>query len=114
MDEVSATIIKTALDGLAMRQAYIAQNVANASSESYLPVKVEFEDRLAAAAENGLSAIKSVKPEIIEGAPNSQTADLRLDLEIAAAAQTAMRYGALVDLMGRQMSMTMSVVRGGQ
>jgi flagellar basal-body rod protein FlgB len=114
MDEISATIIKTALDGLATRQAYAAQNVANASSPNYVPVEVRFEEELAAAASQGMEVIRSVKPEISKRSDSVLSSELRLDLELATAAQTAMRYGALVDVMGRQMSLTMSVIRGGQ
>jgi len=39
---------------------------------------------------------------------------MRLDLELAAAAQTASRYRALVDLMGRQMALHRAVVSGGR
>lgn len=110
MDALSATIIKSALDGLAMRQAYTAQNVANASSPDFAPYSVDFEGRLMAASKEGMAAIEAVNPEVSRGAVGA----LRLDLELATAAQTAMRFGALVDVMGRQMSLTMSVIREGR
>lgn len=110
MDALSATIIRSALDGLAMRQAYVAQNVANASSPDFAPFKVDFEEKLASASSQGMAAIRDVKPEVSRGPAGA----LRLDLELATAAQTAMRFGALVDVMGRQMSLTMSVIREGR
>jgi flagellar basal-body rod protein FlgB len=38
---------------------------------------------------------------------------MRLDLEVATASQTAMRYAALLDILGREMAINRAVVRGG-
>ncbi|MCQ4384173.1 hypothetical protein, partial [Clostridioides difficile] len=49
IDLVTAVAAKT-LDGLFARQRAISQNVVNANSEGYTPVRVSFEDSLRAAA----------------------------------------------------------------
>jgi flagellar basal-body rod protein FlgB len=98
-----------ALDGLALRQGAIAENIANASTPAYRPVGVRFETALQAAAHKGLAAIADVrpKPETL-GAADS----LRLDLEVADAAQTAQRYGALADILNRQLQLDSLAITG--
>ena len=109
MDEISAVMIRKSLDGLMQRYTYTAQNIANANSEGYRPVRVSFEESLRAAAAEGPDAIRQVEVEIRYGAADS----LRMDLELARASQTAMRSGALIEMLNRQMSLHRSVVTGG-
>lgn len=113
MDEISAAVVKKALDGLSMRYAFIAQNIANSNSPSYAPVKVKFEEALRAAAARGTDAVQQVKPETLRERDPVGSTDLRIDLELADASQTAMRYRAMLELLGRQMAMHRSVVSGG-
>jgi len=40
--------------------------------------------------------------------------EMRLDLEIATASQTAMRYGALLSVLDRQMAITRAAIAGGR
>jgi flagellar basal-body rod protein FlgB len=112
MDPISAALIDKALEGLNQRYLFIAQNIANANTPDYRPVRVEFEGALRAAAGRGVSAIDAVEPRVVTEAEDA--GPMRLDLELAAAAQTASRYRALVDLMGRQMALHRSVVSGGR
>lgn len=109
MDPVSSALIFKALDGLSLRAAYTAQNIANANSPGYRSVHVAFEDNLRAAAARGHDAIvDSAPPTLIEDGDG--VGEMRLDLELATASQTAMRYRALIDILGRQMSLARAVV----
>jgi flagellar basal-body rod protein FlgB len=112
MDPVSAALIDKALEGLNQRYLFIAQNIANANTPSYRPARVEFESALRAAAQRGVSAIDAVEPRVVF--EPEESGPMRLDLELATAAQTAARYRALVDLLGRQMALHRSVVTGGR
>jgi flagellar basal-body rod protein FlgB len=100
MDRISTELIGAALDGLAMRQLYTAQNIANANSPGYQPVRVTFEDALRSASGPG-GNIAGVKPSLSSAAGG----EMRLDMEMATAAQTAMRYGGLIDILSRQMAL---------
>jgi flagellar basal-body rod protein FlgB len=114
MDNISTALVVKALDGLTLRYQATAQNIANANSPGYRPVRVRFEDSLRSAAAHGLQAIAHVKPEV-ELAPAPRIAsEMRMDLEIANASQTAMRYGALITLLGREMALARTVVSGGR
>jgi flagellar basal-body rod protein FlgB len=113
VDEVSAALITRALEGLNQRYLFTAQNIANANTADYRPVRVSFEESLRAAASQGADAVSAVEPhvyteEIAEGAE-----PMRLDLEIATASQTAMRYRALVDILGRQMALQRALLATG-
>lgn len=102
IDPLTHAIVKKALDGLMMRQTYIAQNIANASTDGYRPVTVSFEDALSAAADRGIHAVDALQPRGVE-APEGTP--VRLDLELAEASQTALRYSGLIEIMGRQFAL---------
>jgi flagellar basal-body rod protein FlgB len=115
MDEISALLMTKALDGLAMRATAVSQNIANANSPAYRPLRVRFEDRLREAAAKGPEAIRAAQPEYISALPETGGGStLRLDLEMATASQTALRYAALIDILNRQVQVTRLAVRGGQ
>lgn len=111
MDRISAALLTKALDGLALRGQAIAENIANASTPAYRPVRVSFERALQAAAGRGVAAIDQVQPRLqteLAGGGDG----LRLDLEIAGAAQTAQRYGAIADILNRQLQLDSLAITG--
>lgn len=114
MDPVTSILIAKALDGLHARQKVTAENIANAGTPDYRPLAVSFEDNLKTAADKGAAAIAAVEPRTHLAPAAAIAGELRLDLEIATAAQTSMRYGALIDLLGRQMALHRAVVAGGR
>lgn len=114
MDSVSAILIGKALDGLAMRSLATAQNVANAGSSGFRPLRVTFEDALRSAARRGPGAAAGVTPRLQQLGSSISDREMRLDLELATASETALRYAALIDLLGRQMQISRTVIRGGQ
>ena len=112
MDALSAVLINKALDGLSMRHMATAQNIANANSPGYRPVRVSFEEQLRSAAMQGEAAVRNVRAAgTTETGPGGE---LRLDLELATASETAMRYAALIDLLSRQMQISRTIIKGGQ
>lgn len=114
MDALSAVLITKALDGLAMRASAISQNIANANTPSYSPIQVSFEQNLRNAAPLGADAVRDVQPEFIRVPGSVVDASLRLDLEMASASETSLRYSALVDVISRQMQISRLAVTGGQ
>jgi flagellar basal-body rod protein FlgB len=107
-------LINKALDGLLARQAATAENIANANSPRYRPVRVSFEDALRTASRQGPDAVRTVTPRLEADPAGPLRGGMRIDLELATAAETANRYAALIDLLGRQMQITRTVIRGGQ
>lgn len=110
MDEISAAILKKSLDGLSTRYAFTAQNVANVNSPDYQPVRVSFEEALRVAAGQGADAVARVSPLTHVVAPGVESEAVRLDLELADASQTALRYRALLDVLGREMALHRAVI----
>jgi flagellar basal-body rod protein FlgB len=112
MDPISAHIIIKALDGLAMRANVTAENIANAGTPGYRPLRLTFEDALAAAATEGNAAIDAVEPRIDRVPVGTEESELRLDTELATASATSLRYTALVDLLDRQLQLEALAVKG--
>lgn len=113
MDSISIALIGKALDGLHLRQSYLSQNIANANTEGYQAIRVSFEDTLRSSASGQVTDIMKISPEISMRPNTDVSGEMRLDMELAEASQTSMRYASLIEVLGRQMSMTRSVVTGG-
>lgn len=114
MDPITATLLMKSLDGLSMRAMANAQNIANAGTPGYRPVRVAFEDALKAAARQGPAALDAVQPALVPDATFQPGDALRLDLEMAAAASTAGRYAALVELLNRHAQISALAVTGSR
>ena len=108
MAEITSAIIVKALDGLAARQVATAENIANANSPGFRPLRVSFEEALAAA-RGSEARIRAVLPHI-GLAPAGET--VRVDLELATAQATTGRYGALTDLLNRQLQLEALAITG--
>lgn len=102
MDAISASLMIKALDGLSARALATAQNIANAGTPNYRPLRASFEDALREAAAKGPEAIGQVRPKIEHVQPSAVAPDMRLDLELATASSTALRYSALIEILNRQ------------
>jgi flagellar basal-body rod protein FlgB len=107
-------LIAKALDGLSQRYLAVAENIANANTPGYRPLQVSFEASLKAAAAQGDAAVGAVVPTIDRPTTTTVGDEMRLDLEVANAASTALRYQALLDVLGREMSLRQAVITGGQ
>jgi flagellar basal-body rod protein FlgB len=114
MDSQISAIISKALDGLSLRAQATAQNIANANSPNYQPVRVSFEEELKAAVSRGDEAVSSLQFRVGRAQPAEGTAGQRIDLELATASETSLRYSALIDVLSREFQLTRTMVRGGQ
>lgn len=103
MDAIAAAATLKALDGLTARSIATAENVANAGTPHYRPVRVTFESALADAVKHGPEAIRAVKPQLEQLSEVEGGSELRLDLELATASATTMRYAALIEVLNREM-----------
>lgn len=90
-DSVSISALSSALDGLAMRQRAIADNIANVNTPGYTAQRVAFEDALAAsiAKRDGHAApsvSRSLEPTRLDGN------NVNLDTETLSNIDTVLRY----------------------
>lgn len=111
MGEITSTLLIKALDGLSARQIATAENIANANSPGFRPLRVSFEAALAAAAGRGEGAVRAVEARTQSAA---LAEPVRVDLELATASATALRYSALTELLNRQMQIEAIAIEGGR
>lgn len=114
MDAITTAILIKSLDGLSLRATANSQNIANASTPGYRPVRVSFEKALADAAARGPEAIRSVQPALTPDLSFGPGDVLRVDLEMAEASSTAGRYGALIELLNRHAQIAALAVSGAR
>ncbi|ARR56344.1 hypothetical protein HY78_24240 [Rhizorhabdus wittichii DC-6] len=96
-----------------MRMAALAHNLANANTPRFQSVAVNFEESLRVAEAKGDEALKALRFSFTAGPVYEANDERRIDLLIADASQTAMRYSALVDMLGRRLALR-SIALGGQ
>lgn len=115
LNPITPALLLKALDGLSLRAEATAQNLANANSPGYQPLAVTFEDALQqAAARRDPAAIDAVQPRVGLALGDDGSSELRLDLEMATATQTATRYAALVELLNRRLQIEALAVSGSR
>ncbi|XBH22131.1 flagellar basal body protein [Jonesiaceae bacterium BS-20] len=90
-DSVSYVALNSALDGLALRQKAIANNIANINTPNYLAKRVRFEDELARQVARGngqvtAQRVVSLEPTRLDGN------NVNLDTETLSNIDTALRY----------------------
>ncbi len=104
-------ILLKALDGLAMRAVVTAQNIANSGTAGYRPLQVTFEDALQVAAGAERGAVRGLTPQV---SATTNGSPLRLDLELATSAATALRYSALIEVLDRQLQLQSLALSGSR
>lgn len=114
MSEISQLVTIKVMDALMQRQTAIAHNVANAGSRVYARKVVDFEGALRAAFAQGPEALRAFAPQMTSFGPVQSGGEIRLDLEMQSASANALRFAAVSDVLGRQMSLAFAAVRGGQ
>ena len=112
MEASSTTLILKVLDALSQRAVVTAENIANASTQNYRPLRVTFEDALRDAAREGDGAVAHMTPRVAPVPPSASEGQLRLDLEMASQSSTALRYSALIDVLTRQMQLASVAIEG--
>ncbi len=110
MDSLTSILVIKALDGLSARAVATAHNIANAQSPGFRPLRVTFEDALARAAAQGPEQARQVAPRQVEASRADE--EVRLDQEMADSAATALRYGALIEVLNRRMQISSLIVTG--
>ena len=108
----TTTIMLKALDGLAARAVVTAQNIANAGTPGYRPMRLTFEQALKDAAGRGGGAIQQLTPTLERMPAGTAQSELRTDLELATANSTTLRYGALIEVLTRQLDIEALAITG--
>jgi flagellar basal-body rod protein FlgB len=117
---VTASSVAYALDGLALRHAAIAANIANANSVGYQPVEVSFESYLAdyLAKTNmdtptGLPTEVLPKPDI-KPSQFSLAGREAIEMQAVFLNQNVLQYQALISGLGKYMSTVAVAINEGR
>lgn len=109
MPDPVAAVLASALDGLALRQSVIADNIANVDTPGFRATSVDFESSLSAALERGEIPAGGVTPATAltdtPVGPNGNNVDLRK--ESLAAIQSQFQY----QMMTRAVSDRYSLIK---
>jgi len=128
-DTVTSTVVKTALDGLAMRQRVTADNVANVNTPQFLAGRVQFEDALRQAVESGQGFDGETRAQISRVALSDEASqpslsrsleptrtdgnNVNLDHEVISNIDTQLRYQLMIRAMDDQYGGIRAVISGG-
>ncbi len=112
IEALTTAALSAALDAAARQHAVTATNIANAGSAGFAPLRLAFDEHMAAARaalhERGgldpaaleiLRGLREVVPEAAEGA-----GAVRLDVEMAQLARNAVHFQALTQGVARHLS----------
>lgn len=111
---VTSVMVESALDGLSMRHMAIASNIANAHSEGYRPMQVEFESQLESFRTTGIFEDgKSITPNITYGAPELGGTNA-VDINMVLLNQNTLKYQSLIKGMNHYLGMMSSVLKEGR
>jgi len=105
IDTATMGVLRLALDAASLRHRVIAHNIANANTEGFAPLRVDFEEQFDALRsalsqsrpiDRGL--LEGLRPAVAQDGPSSvgTTAKMALDLEVARLAQNTVHYQALI------------------
>jgi flagellar basal-body rod protein FlgB len=115
----TSDLVLRALDAAVVRHAVHSANIANASVEGYQPLRVDFEDQLAAARSALVGrddaaaqrAAASLEPQVV---PQVDAQPVQLDREVALMMENSVRYQALLSALGKNGAMLRLAIREGR
>lgn len=116
--DMTGAVAAKALDGLYLRQMAVAHNIANAGTDGFAPTRVDFESALRAvlpaSGADPAAAAERVKA-LRFGSRVDHAQTVRIDMEVTAAAENAMRYAALMGALDRKLQvMSMAINQGAK
>jgi flagellar basal-body rod protein FlgB len=114
LEDVTSSVLRVALKGLAQRQRVIADNIANIETPGFLAGRVQFEDALRTAVSSG-SSPGQVEPDVARSLePTRENGNnVNLDHETLSHMDTVLRYQTMLKALDSKNSLLRSVIRGG-
>ena len=109
-DSVTTNALTSALDGLALRQRTIAQNIANVNTPNYRAKVVSFETALAQSVDSGSGT--AVATTTASDAPTQQNGNnVSLDSETLNNIETVLRYQFATRAVNMDFTATQAALR---
>ncbi len=112
-DDVASSALQVALNGLAVRQRAIANNIANVNTPGFKAQKVEFEQALAAALNSG-TGLDQVQPSIATSLEPTQLNgnNVNLDEETLSNVNTGLSYQLALRALDTKYTQLHDVIKG--
>jgi flagellar basal-body rod protein FlgB len=110
LDSVTTVAMTSALDGLALRQRAIANNIANMNTPGYTAERVSFEDALAASVQAGSGQVTATTARSLEPTDLNGN-NVNLDTETLSNVDTVLRYQFASQAVGNEFSLVQSAMR---
>ncbi|GGY28813.1 flagellar basal body rod protein FlgB [Paludibacterium paludis] len=109
-------IVMTALDGLALRQQVIAENIANMNTPGYTPRAVDFEAALGRLRDGGASGFSRDDAASLFRVHEQDAAmsDAGLGGQVAMLADTVLKYQVLLKGVNRQLGLMQLAISEGK
>lgn len=113
IESLTTSALSAALDAASRRHGVIASNIANANSEGYVPLRLQFDQRIeearAALREGqwlGAGAMEPLRGSVEPAADQpALDARVRLDAEMAELARNSVHFQALTQGLSRHLAM---------
>lgn len=109
-DSVSITALNSALDGLALRQRVIANNIANIQTPGFHAGKVSFESALADAVASGSGAATATVARSLEPTRTDGN-NVNLDEETLSNVDTNLRYQLATQAMDNKFTILAAAMK---
>lgn len=109
-DSVTSTALSSALDGLALRQRTIANNIANVNTPNYHAKRVAFEDALSKSVSAGDGAVTATTASSLEPTRLNGN-NVNLDTETLSNIDTVLRYQFATQAANGQFAALRSALR---
>ena len=109
-DSVTSVALSSALDGLALRQRTIANNIANINTPNYHAKRVSFENALAASVAAGKGGVTATTGESLEPTQLNGN-NVNLDTETLSNIDTVLRYQFATQAAGTEFAAVRTAMR---
>jgi flagellar basal-body rod protein FlgB len=101
LNSVTTVALTSALNGLALRQDAIANNIANVNTPNYQAKRVSFEDALAASVKAGDGHVEATTARSLEPT-NVNGNNVNLDTETVSGTDTVLRFQFAAQSVGNE------------
>ncbi|WP_233158987.1 flagellar basal body rod protein FlgB [Actinophytocola xanthii] len=115
-DDVASAAVRTALNGLAMRQRVSANNLANIETPGFTAGRLDFENQLRDAVANGSEVESSVEFAETRSnlAPRQDGNNVNIDEETLSSMDTGLRFKLMLRAKDDQYGLISTVLKGGR
>jgi flagellar basal-body rod protein FlgB len=120
MEAITSAALGLALDAASLRQQAIAANIANAQTDGYVPLDVDFDRQLVDARRTWASSgsadaesLRDVAPHLVR-AVATDSSQSGLDMQVAALAQNGVHFQTLLKALSKHYALLEEAVSDGK